>query len=90
MAGAIAPPGLMPLAGGCEAQVFLRSDGNVVKVMRHRPGNAHPALSAVYRHATSEDLSRLEDWLLVRAAARFSDEIEVEYPKLLRLLEEGS
>ena len=29
-----APPGLEPLAEGREAEVFLRADGNVVKVMR--------------------------------------------------------
>jgi Arc/MetJ family transcription regulator/tRNA A-37 threonylcarbamoyl transferase component Bud32 len=32
--GLIAPPGLTPLADGREAQVFVRADGNVVKVMR--------------------------------------------------------
>ena len=32
--GAITPPGLVPLAEGREAQVFVRPDGNVVKVMR--------------------------------------------------------
>jgi hypothetical protein len=45
---------------------------------------------AVYRCATAQDLSRLEEWLWVRAAARFSDGIEVEYPRLLRLPEESS
>lgn len=43
---------------------------------------------AVYRRSTPQDLSRLDDWRFVRAAARFAEEIEVEYPKLLRLLEE--
>ena len=33
--GAITPPGLVPLAEGREdEQVFVRPDGNVVKVMR--------------------------------------------------------
>jgi Ser/Thr protein kinase RdoA (MazF antagonist) len=32
--GANAPPGLVPLAEGREAHVFLAADGNVVKVMR--------------------------------------------------------
>lgn len=43
---------------------------------------------AAYRRSTSQDLSRLDDWMFVRAAARFAEEIEVEYPRLLRLLEE--
>ena len=42
---------------------------------------------AVHCHATSQDPARLDDWKFVRAAARFAEEIEVEYPKLLRLLE---
>jgi aminoglycoside phosphotransferase (APT) family kinase protein len=44
---------------------------------------------AVYRHNTALDLSRLDDWMFVRAAARFNEEIEVEYPKLVRILEES-
>ena len=44
---------------------------------------------AVYRHRASQGLARLEDWMFVRAAARFNEEIEVEYPRLQRLLEES-
>ena len=43
---------------------------------------------AVYRRATSQDLSRLDDWRFVRAAARFAEEIEGEYPKLQRLMKD--
>jgi aminoglycoside phosphotransferase (APT) family kinase protein len=42
---------------------------------------------AVYRRSATQDLSRLQDWMFVRAAARFNEELEVEYPRLLRLLE---
>ena len=45
---------------------------------------------AVYRQSAREDLTRLDDWMFVRAAARFNEEIEVEYPRLTRLLEEAS
>jgi Ser/Thr protein kinase RdoA (MazF antagonist) len=45
---------------------------------------------AVYRRGAEADLTRLDDWMFVRAAARFSEEIEVEYSRLTRLLEEGS
>jgi aminoglycoside phosphotransferase (APT) family kinase protein len=44
---------------------------------------------AVYRHRAAEKPSKLEDWLFVRAAARFSEELEAEYPRLLRLLDES-
>jgi hypothetical protein len=44
----------------------------------------------VYRHIASQEMSHLDDWLLVRAAARFSEEIEDEYPRLLRLLQKSS
>ena len=44
---------------------------------------------AVYRRHAAERPSQLDDWLFVRAAARFNEELEVEYPRLLRLLEEG-
>jgi len=43
---------------------------------------------AVYRRHAAEKPSQLDDWLFVRAAARFNEELEVEYPRLLRLLEE--
>ncbi|HET9060352.1 MAG TPA: phosphotransferase [Acidimicrobiales bacterium] len=42
----------------------------------------------VYRRSTSGDLSRLDDWIFVRTAARFAEEIDDEFPKLLRLLED--
>jgi hypothetical protein len=153
----------VPLAEGREAQVFLRADGRVVKVMRSvrqepqvlreaaalqaladrqhlapafrevtevagrpalvsdaqgdpaadvartllllRMGELPPNMSqsmraltpigrgilarrylAIYRRSTARDLSRLDDWLFVRAAARFNERIDVEYPRLLRLL----
>jgi aminoglycoside phosphotransferase (APT) family kinase protein len=41
----------------------------------------------VYRRLSSHDLSRLSDWVFVRTAARFAEEIEVEYPRLVSLLE---
>ena len=44
---------------------------------------------AVYRRSASEEPARLDDWMFVRAAARFNEELEVEYPRLLRLLEES-
>lgn len=45
---------------------------------------------AVYRRSAGHDLARLDDWMFVRVAARFNEEIEVEYPRLTRLLEEAS
>lgn len=45
---------------------------------------------AVYRRTAGEGLDRLDDWMFVRVAARFNEEIEVEYPRLTRLLEEAS
>ena len=44
---------------------------------------------AVYRRHAAERTSQLDDWMFVRAAARFNEEIEVEYPRLLRLLEQS-
>jgi aminoglycoside phosphotransferase (APT) family kinase protein len=44
---------------------------------------------AVYRRHAGDKPSRLEDWMFVRAAARFNEELEVEYPRLQRLLEES-
>lgn len=44
---------------------------------------------AVYRSTAVEKPARLDDWLFVRAAARFNEEIEVEYPRLLKLLDES-
>jgi Ser/Thr protein kinase RdoA (MazF antagonist) len=44
---------------------------------------------AVYRRRAVEKPPQLNDWLVVRAAARFNEELEVEYPRLTRLLEEG-
>ena len=44
---------------------------------------------AVYRRSASQDLSRLDDWMFVLAAGRFNEEIEAEYPTLLRLVEES-
>jgi aminoglycoside phosphotransferase (APT) family kinase protein len=45
---------------------------------------------AVYRRNASEEPARLGDWMFVRAAARFNEELEIEYPRLQRLLEESS
>lgn len=45
---------------------------------------------ALYRRSLKHDLARLDDWMFVRVAARFNEEIEVEYPRLTRLLEEAS
>ena len=44
---------------------------------------------AVYRHQAVEKPSQLDDWLFVRAAARFNEELEMEYPRLLKLLDES-
>jgi Ser/Thr protein kinase RdoA (MazF antagonist) len=44
---------------------------------------------AVYRRHAVEKPSQLDDWLLVRAAARFNEELEMEYPRLLKLLAES-
>ena len=44
---------------------------------------------AVYRHHAVEKPSQLDDWLFVRAAARFNEELEMEYPRLLKLLDES-
>ena len=44
---------------------------------------------AVYRREAVESPMRLDDWMFVRAAARFNEEIEVEYPRLLQLLEQS-
>ena len=41
---------------------------------------------AVYRHHADEKPSQLDDWLYVRAAARFNEELEAEYPRLSELL----
>lgn len=45
---------------------------------------------AVYRRRAKHDLARLDDWMFVRVAARFSEELQDEYPRLTRLLEEAS
>jgi Ser/Thr protein kinase RdoA (MazF antagonist) len=42
---------------------------------------------AVYRRHAVEKPSHLDDWLFVRAAARFDEELEAEYPRLLKLLD---
>jgi Ser/Thr protein kinase RdoA (MazF antagonist) len=42
---------------------------------------------AVYRRHAVEKPSHLDDWLFVRAAARFNEELEMEYPRLLKLLD---
>lgn len=42
---------------------------------------------AVYGRTATTDLSQLDDWMFVRAAARFSEGLESEYPRLLQLLE---
>jgi aminoglycoside phosphotransferase (APT) family kinase protein len=44
---------------------------------------------AVYRRQAVEKPSQLDDWLFVRAAARFNEELEAEYPRLLKLLDES-
>ena len=44
---------------------------------------------AVYRRHALERPSWLDDWLFVRAAARFNEELEAEYPRLLKLLAES-
>jgi Ser/Thr protein kinase RdoA (MazF antagonist) len=44
---------------------------------------------AVYRRSAPQGLARLDDWMYVRAAARFNEELEVEYPRLTKLLEES-
>ena len=44
---------------------------------------------AVYRRRAVEKPPQLHDWMFVRAAARFNEELEAEYPRLLRLLEES-
>jgi aminoglycoside phosphotransferase (APT) family kinase protein len=44
---------------------------------------------SVYRRQSGEHLARLDDWVFVRAAARFYEGIEVEFPRLTRLLEES-
>jgi aminoglycoside phosphotransferase (APT) family kinase protein len=44
---------------------------------------------AVYRRHAIEKPSQLDDWLFVRAAARFNEELEMEYPRLLKLLAES-
>jgi Ser/Thr protein kinase RdoA (MazF antagonist) len=44
---------------------------------------------ADYRHHAAEKPALLDDWLFVRAAARFNEEIEVEYPRLLKLLDDS-
>ena len=44
---------------------------------------------AVYRRHAAEKLSQLDDWLFVRAAARFNEELAVEYPRLLKLLDDS-
>jgi len=44
---------------------------------------------AVYRRQAEERPTQLDDWMFVRAAARFREELVAEYPRLLRLLEKG-
>jgi aminoglycoside phosphotransferase (APT) family kinase protein len=44
---------------------------------------------SVYRRESGEHLARLDDWIFVRVAARFDEGIEVEFPRLSRLLEEA-
>lgn len=44
---------------------------------------------AVYRRHAVETPARLDDWLFVRAAARFNEELEAEYPRLLKLLDDS-
>jgi Ser/Thr protein kinase RdoA (MazF antagonist) len=43
----------------------------------------------VYRRQAVEKPSQLDDWLFVRAAARFNEELEAEYPRLSKLLDES-
>jgi aminoglycoside phosphotransferase (APT) family kinase protein len=45
---------------------------------------------SVYRRGAPEHLTHLDDWMFVRAAARFNEGIDVEFPRLSRLLEESS
>lgn len=42
---------------------------------------------ADYRRTAAEEPARLQDWLFVRVAARFAEGLDVEYPRLLRLLD---
>jgi Ser/Thr protein kinase RdoA (MazF antagonist) len=44
---------------------------------------------AVYRRHAVERPTWLDDWMFVRAAARFNEELEMEYPRLLKLLDES-
>ena len=44
---------------------------------------------AVYRRRAVERPARLDDWLFVRAASRFNEELEAEYPRLLKLLDDS-
>jgi aminoglycoside phosphotransferase (APT) family kinase protein len=44
---------------------------------------------AVYCHHAVEKPSQVDDWLFVRAAAGFDEELEMEYPRLLKLLAES-
>ena len=44
---------------------------------------------AVYRRQADARPTWLEDWMFVRAAARFGEELVAEYPRLLRLLDKG-
>jgi aminoglycoside phosphotransferase (APT) family kinase protein len=43
----------------------------------------------VYRRHAPASPARLDDWLFVRAAARFNEELEEEYPRLLKLLDQS-
>jgi Ser/Thr protein kinase RdoA (MazF antagonist) len=43
---------------------------------------------AVYRRHAVEKPTRLDDWMFVRAAARINEELDAEYPRLLKLLDE--
>jgi aminoglycoside phosphotransferase (APT) family kinase protein len=42
---------------------------------------------SVYRRSSAADLSRLADWIVVRAAARFREGIESEYEVLARVID---
>jgi aminoglycoside phosphotransferase (APT) family kinase protein len=44
---------------------------------------------AVYRRHAVEKPSHLDDWLFVRAAARFNEELEAECPRLLKFFDES-
>jgi plasmid stabilization system protein ParE len=43
---------------------------------------------SVYRRSSTADLSRVADWIVVRAAARFWEGIEAEYEALAHVIDQ--